>query len=77
MAAAWLTPMAMPRRSGGKASVKMAAELAINMAAPTPWKMRMTISQMPPAWPVSQVTLSSTEKKVKTANPRLYVRTRP
>ena len=45
IAAAWLTPMAMPRRSGGKASVKMAAELDINMAAPTPWKMRMTISQ--------------------------------
>ena len=71
MAAAWLTPMAMPRRSGGKASVKMAAELAINMAAPTPWKMRMTISQMPPGCPVSQVMLSSTEKKVNTANPRL------
>ena len=49
----------------------MAAELAINMAAPTPWKMRMTISQMPPGCPVSQVMLSSTEKKVNTANPRL------
>ena len=77
MAAAWLMPRAKPRRSGGKASVRMAAELAINMAAPTPWKMRMTMSQMPPAVPVIQVMLSSSEKKVKTAKPRLYMRTRP
>ena len=41
MAAAWLTPMAMPRCPSGKASVRMAAELAISMAAPTPWKMRI------------------------------------
>ncbi len=42
-AAAWLTPRARPRWSSGKASVRMAAELAMSMAAPTPWKMRMTI----------------------------------
>ena len=47
MAAAWLMPRAKPRRSGGKASVRMAAELAMSSAAPTPWKMRMTMSQMP------------------------------
>ena len=46
-AAAWLTPMAMPRWPAGKASVRIAAELAINMAAPTPWKIRSTISQIP------------------------------
>ena len=40
-AAAWFTPSAMPRWSSGKASVRMAAELAISMAAPTPWKIRM------------------------------------
>ena len=45
-AAAWLTPSAMPRCSAGKASVRMAAELAISMAAPTPWKIRMAISQI-------------------------------
>ena len=45
-AAAWLTPRAMPRWLAGKASVRMAAELAISMAAPTPWKIRMTISQI-------------------------------
>ena len=77
MAAAWLMPRAKPRRSGGKASVRMAAELAMRSAAPTPWKMRITISQMPPAVPVNQVMLSSSEKKVKTAKPRLYIRTRP
>ena len=46
-AAAWLTPSAMPRWLSGKASVRMAAELAISMAAPTPWKIRMMISQIP------------------------------
>ncbi len=70
-AAAWLMPRARPRWSSGKASVRMAAELAMSMAAPTPWKMRMTIRYMPPAGPVSQVTLRASEKKVKTAKPRL------
>ena len=77
MAAPWLMPMAKPRRSGGKASVRMARELAISSAAPTPWKMRITISQIPAAAPVIQVMLSMSEKKVKTAKPRLYMRTRP
>ena len=49
----------------------MAAELAINMAAPTPWKIRITMSQMPAGWPVSQVTLNAKEKNVNTAKPRL------
>ena len=42
-AAAWFTPRARPRWSSGKASVRMAAELAMSMAAPTPWKMRITM----------------------------------
>ena len=71
MAAAWLIPSAMPRWLSGKTSVRMAAELAISMAAPTPWKIRMVINQMPAAWPVIQVMLSMSEKKVKTAKPRL------
>ena len=37
----------------------------------------MTINQIPPAVPVSQVMLRSSEKNVKTAKPRLYIRTRP
>ena len=55
----------------------MAAEFAMSNAAPTPWKMRMTISQMPAAVPDIQVMLNKSEKKVKTAKPRLYMRTRP
>ena len=47
------------------------------MAAPTPWKIRITISQIPPAWPDIHVTLNSSEKNVNSANPRLYMRTRP
>ena len=70
-AAAWFTPRAMPRWPSGKASVRIAAELAMSMAAPTPWKMRITIRHMPAAGPVIQVTLSASEKKVKTAKPRL------
>ena len=46
MPATWLIPSAMPRWFSGKASVRMAAELANSKAAPTPWKIRMTISQM-------------------------------
>ncbi len=76
-AAAWFTPRAMPRWFSGKASVRMAAELAMSMAAPTPWKMRMMIRYNPAASPVSQHTLRRSEKKVKTAKPRLYMRTRP
>ncbi len=45
-AAAWLTPRAMPRWVSGKTSVRMAEELAMSMAAPTPWKMRMVINQI-------------------------------
>src|SRR5579875_85438 len=45
MAATWLMPIAMPRRSGGKASVRMAAEFANSMAAPTPCTTRQMISQ--------------------------------
>ena len=41
------------------------------MAAPTPWKIRITINQIPAASPDIHVTLRSSEKKVKTAKPRL------
>ena len=77
MAAAWLIPSANPRRSSGNASVRMAAEFAMSIAAPTPWKRRMTMSQVAAAVPVIHVMLSSSEKKVKTAKPRLYIRTLP
>ena len=70
-AAAWLMPSAMPRSPGGKASVRMADELAMSMAAPTAWNRRMTMSQIPAACPDIHVTLSTNEKKVNTAKPRL------
>ncbi len=70
-AAAWFTPSAMPRLLSGNTSVRMAAELAMSMAAPTPWKMRMTISHTPAAWPVIHVIDSINEKNVKTAKPKL------
>ena len=55
MAAAWLIPSAMPRWSSGKASVRMADELATRKAAPIPWKTRTTISHSPAAGPVIHV----------------------
>ena len=62
--ATWLMPRAMPRWSSGKASVRMAAELAMSMAAPTPWKTRITTSHRAAAVPLIQVTASTSEKNV-------------
>ena len=64
IAAIWLMPTAMPRSFSGKASVRIAVEFAIKNAAPTPWKRRMTTSQMPAAVPCIQVIESISEKKV-------------
>ena len=51
VAATPLIPSAMPRWFAGKTSVRMAAELANSIAPPTPWKTRMTMSQMAPRRP--------------------------
>jgi len=72
-----LMPMALPRSSGGKASVMIAVELANRKAPPTPWKTRMMMIHSAPAGPVSQVTDRRIENSVNTAKPRLYMRTRP
>ena len=64
MPATWLMPSARPRWSSGKASVRMAAELAISSAAPTPWNTRMMTSHSAAAVPLSQVIVSSSEKNV-------------
>ena len=77
MPATMLSPSARPRWWAGKASVMIALELAISRAPPTPCRTRMMISQRAPAVPVSQVAASRIEKTVKTANPALYIRTRP
>ena len=55
----------------------IAEELAKSMAPPTPWPIRMAISQIAAPGPCSQVTDSRIEKTVKTAKPRLYIFTRP
>lgn len=38
-------PIAVPRRSGGKAALKRASPSGINRAAPAPWRARAAISQ--------------------------------
>ncbi len=77
MLATLLMPEGHPRWEAGKVSVRMAPELAEMKAPPTPWTMRTTISQVAPALPVIQSTLSSTEAMVKIKKPMLYMRTRP
>ena len=49
MAATLLIPRAKPRWFSGKASVRMALELANRKAPPTPWKTRMMMSHRAPA----------------------------
>jgi hypothetical protein len=77
MAATLLIPSPSPRWSAGKASVMMAEELAKSIAPPTPWPIRMPMSQTAAPGPCIQVTESRMEKTVKTAKPRLYIFTRP
>ena len=77
IAATWFSPSARPRSLAGNASVRIALELAISMAPPTPCKMRMQISHQAADVPCSQVTDSMIEKKAKIAKPRLNIRTRP
>ena len=55
-------PRAIPRWSSGNASVRIAEELAISIAAPTPWNTRITTSHRAAAGPVIQVIESSSEK---------------
>jgi hypothetical protein len=64
MPAMLLMPRAMPRWFSGKASVRMAAELATRNAAPTPWKMRPTTSHKAPTCPVNGVTVRTRENNV-------------
>ena len=63
--------------SAGNASVRIALEFANSSAPPTPCPTRIRISQSAPALPCIQVTESRIEKTVKTAKPRLNIRTRP
>ena len=69
--ATWFRPRASPRWSGGKASVRIAAEFANSIAPPTPCSTLMRISHSTPAVPCIQVSDSTTENSVNTAKPRL------
>jgi hypothetical protein len=55
----------------------MALELAKMNAPPTPWPTRMTMIQRAAVGPDIQVTDNRMEKTVKTANPSVYIFTRP
>ena len=46
-------------------------------APPTPWTIRIAISQRAAAEPSIHVSESSTDPAVNTAKPRLNIRTRP
>jgi len=77
MPATWFRPSASPRSLAGKASVRMALELASSIAPPTPWKIRMTTRYQPAREPCIQLTDSRMENRAKIAKPMLYIRTRP
>ena len=59
-----LMPRARPRSCGGKTAVTIAAEVAPMSAAPPPWTMRETMSQVP-----FMLSAHSSEATVNTAMP--------
>ncbi len=68
----WLMPRAMPRCRVGKASVRIAAELAVSMEPPKACTMRQRISHIAPA-PARKGSRDSaeTEAQAKMRKPRL------
>ncbi len=76
-AAIWLVPSAKPRRSGGNASVRIAAELAISIEPPIACRNRQPISHMRAVPPWNGSNDSRIEAIVNTTNPALYIFTRP
>ena len=77
MPAITLKPIAMPRREASKASVRMAAELAMINEPPMPCTTRSTMMKIAPAVPAAGVTVRAMEASAKTTNPALYILTRP
>ena len=71
IAAIWLIPSAVPRRSGGKASVRIAVELANSIDPPTACTRRhpMIHRAAPRPWP--GVSASATDAAENTTKPRL------
>ncbi len=77
MAAIMLIPIAIPRSSTGKASVRMAVELAMSRAPPMPWATRSTMSSRAPVAPLPGVSERPMDATVKARKPKLYILTRP
>ncbi len=75
--ATMLMPSAMPRSSCGKASVRIAAELAMSIAPPAACTMRKMMMCRAADAPEPQVSESATAARVKMTKPALYMRTRP
>jgi hypothetical protein len=71
IAAIWLTPSARPRCSAGNASVRIAAEFAVNIEPPMAWTPRQPISHSAPLAARNGSKLSSTDARPKTAYPAL------
>ncbi len=69
--ATWLVPRAKPRCSAGKASVRIAAELAVSIEPPSACRRRQPISQSAPLCPVSGSKERRIEATVKTTKPAL------
>ncbi len=77
MPATMLMPSAIPRSPTGKASVMMAIEFAMSSAPPMPCTTRRPMSTRAPEGPVAGDTARPMDATVNTANPALYMRTRP
>ena len=71
MAATWLMPSANPRRSGGNASVRIAAEFAVSMEPPNACSTRHPISQSAPCAPWNGSKDNRIDATVNTTNPPL------
>jgi hypothetical protein len=69
--AVWFTPRAKPRRSRGKASVRIAAEFAESIEPPNACRKRQPISHSAACGPVKGSSDSRIEATVNTTKPRL------
>ena len=66
------TPMAKPRRSGGKASASRVSVSGVAIAAPAPCVARATISR-----PMLGASAAAAEDTVNSAMPVMNIRLRP
>ena len=66
------TPIATPRRSGGKASASSVSVSGVAIAAPRPWVARATISR-----PIDGASAAAAEDSVNSEIPVMNMRLRP